>query len=61
MQCPTSLRLHKGSNKDLYKVYVDDLGILQDSNIGGIIGSIRLNAAACADDIISPNVIKRTA
>ena len=38
---------------DLYKVYVDDLlRILQDSNIGRIIGSTLLNAAACADDIV---------
>lgn len=38
---------------DLYKVYIDDLlRRLQDLSIGGKIGSIRLNAAACADDVI---------
>ena len=38
---------------DLYKIYVDDLlRILQDLIKGRIIGSILLNAAACADDII---------
>ena len=38
---------------DLYKLYVDDLLlILEGSRVGGKIGNIVLNAAACADDVL---------
>ena len=38
---------------DLYKLYVDDLlHILESSGVGGKIGNIVLNAAACADDVL---------
>ena len=38
---------------DLYKLYVDDLlHILEGSGVGGKIGNIVLNAAACADDVL---------